>query len=117
MAIYLKLLAPIIGWMLKPFAPHSQHQQIRCKCCRGDQQVRDLDEINSLVVLKKDFLSRFATDTEAELNLVKDLCLKNGAFSAVVANHWAKGGAGATDLGNAVVEACAASREAGSPFR
>lgn len=48
---------------------------------------------------------------------MKNLCLQNGAFAAVIANHWAKGGAGATDLGNAVAKACAASRAAGSPFR
>ncbi len=60
---------------------------------------------------------RFSTDTEAELNLVKELCTKNGAFAAVVANHWAKGGSGAMDLGSAVIEACAASRLEGSPFR
>ncbi len=62
-------------------------------------------------------INRFSTDTDAELELVKQLCLKEGAFAAVVANHWAKGGAGAADLGNAVVEACAASRAAGSPFK
>ena len=60
---------------------------------------------------------RFSTDTEAELDLVRQLCLDAGAFAAVVANHWAKGGAGAADLGRAVIEACAHSRQQGSPFR
>lgn len=32
--------------------------------------------------------------------------MAGGAFDAVVANHWAKGGAGATDLGSAVIAAC-----------
>lgn len=62
-------------------------------------------------------INRFATDTPAELEAVRQLCLGQGAFAAVVANHWAEGGAGATDLGNAVIEACAASRQAGSPFQ
>lgn len=62
-------------------------------------------------------INRFSTDTEAELNKVRDLCLANGAFAAVVANHWAEGGAGATDLGNAVIAACKQSREIGSPFK
>eukprot|EP01039_Chlorochromonas_danica_P008430 gene8430-9292_t len=62
-------------------------------------------------------INRFATDTDAELEAVKAACLNEGAFAAVVANHWAKGGAGAVDLGNAVIEACAASRAAGSPFQ
>jgi formate--tetrahydrofolate ligase len=62
-------------------------------------------------------LNRFATDTEAELQAVKELCLQAGAFAAVVANHWAEGGAGAVDLANAVVDACKSSRAAGSPFK
>jgi len=61
-------------------------------------------------------INRFSTDTEAELNLVRDLSLEAGAFNAVVANHWAEGGAGAIDLGHAVIEACKASRSEGSPF-
>jgi methylenetetrahydrofolate dehydrogenase (NADP+)/methenyltetrahydrofolate cyclohydrolase/formyltetrahydrofolate synthetase len=38
--------------------------------------------------------------------LVQGLCTKHGAFDAVVAEHWAKGGAGAVDLAEAVVKAC-----------
>jgi len=51
-------------------------------------------------------LYRFSTDTEAELELVKSLSLQAGAFAAVSANHWAQGGLGAVDLGNAVIAAC-----------
>jgi methylenetetrahydrofolate dehydrogenase (NADP+)/methenyltetrahydrofolate cyclohydrolase/formyltetrahydrofolate synthetase len=60
---------------------------------------------------------RFSSDTASELELVRKLCLESGAHAAVVADHWAKGGAGAVDLGNAVIEACKFSRAAGSPFR
>ena len=70
-----------------------------------------LIEFDSVVFL------RFSTDTDAELELVRQLSLEAGAFAAVVANHWAKGGAGATDLANAVVAACESSRAAGSPFK
>ena len=41
-------------------------------------------------------INRFGTDTQAELDLVRDLSLEAGAYGAVVANHWAKGGEGAT---------------------
>ena len=30
---------------------------------------------------------------------MRSLCMDAGAFDARVANHWAKGGAGATELG------------------
>lgn len=51
-------------------------------------------------------INRFGTDTEAEIALVKKIAEENGAFSAVVAEHHAKGGAGATALGEAVMAAC-----------
>jgi formyltetrahydrofolate synthetase len=38
---------------------------------------------------------RFATDTPAELEVIRKLSIEAGAFDAVIANHWAKGGAGA----------------------
>lgn len=38
--------------------------------------------------------------------LVRDLSLKAGAFDAVACDHWARGGAGAIDLGKAVIKAC-----------
>jgi formyltetrahydrofolate synthetase len=54
--------------------------------------------------------ARFASDTEAELELVRTLSLAAGATAAVVANHWAEGGAGAMALGAAVIDACATAR-------
>jgi len=62
-------------------------------------------------------INKFSSDTQAELDLVRTLCLEAGAFDAVVANHWAKGGAGAVDLAVSVQNACVKSREEGSPFR
>lgn len=55
-------------------------------------------------------INKFSSDTEAELELVRSLSLAAGATAAVVANHWAEGGAGAMALGAAVIEACAVSR-------
>jgi methylenetetrahydrofolate dehydrogenase (NADP+) / methenyltetrahydrofolate cyclohydrolase / formyltetrahydrofolate synthetase len=57
------------------------------------------------------FMCRFATDSPAELELVRQLCLSAGAAAAVVANHWEEGGAGAADLGLAVIDACTAARK------
>ncbi|KAF8964689.1 FTHFS-domain-containing protein [Flammula alnicola] len=51
-------------------------------------------------------INQFASDTEAELALVKDEALAAGADAAVVSNHWAKGGAGARKLAEAVVAIC-----------
>jgi formyltetrahydrofolate synthetase len=45
-------------------------------------------------------------DTEEELGIVRDAALAAGAARAVVANHWAHGGYGAKDLGEAVISVC-----------
>ncbi|CAH2045428.1 unnamed protein product, partial [Iphiclides podalirius] len=51
-------------------------------------------------------INRHGNDTQAELNLVKLFAERNGAFKAVICDHWAKGGAGALELADAVIEAC-----------
>ncbi|XP_035449545.2 C-1-tetrahydrofolate synthase, cytoplasmic isoform X3 [Spodoptera frugiperda] len=51
-------------------------------------------------------INKHGNDTPAELNLVKEFAVKNGAFRAVLCDHWAKGGLGALELADAVIEAC-----------
>lgn len=47
----------------------------------------------------------FSTDTQAELELVKQAAIDSGATDAVICHHWAEGGAGATNLADAVIAA------------
>lgn len=51
-------------------------------------------------------INRFPTDTDAEVALLKKLAVQAGAEQAILAEHWAKGGAGAAELAEAVVAAC-----------
>ena len=51
-------------------------------------------------------VNRFSADTEAELALVTELAEAAGS-EAVIASHWADGGAGATELAEVVVRLCA----------
>lgn len=51
-------------------------------------------------------INRFTSDTQAELELIKQECAQINV-TAVVANSWAKGGAGTLDLADAVVSAAA----------
>ena len=51
-------------------------------------------------------VNRFAHDTAAEIELVRKIAIQAGAHDAVATNHWAEGGAGAVDLGRAVISAC-----------
>jgi formyltetrahydrofolate synthetase len=51
-------------------------------------------------------VNRFSNDTAAEVELVRKLAVAAGAEDAVMSNHWQEGGAGAVDLGKAVMAAC-----------
>ena len=48
-------------------------------------------------------INRFSADTDAEIALVKEKCKALGV-EALMADHWAKGGAGAADVAKAVVK-------------
>ncbi|EZA59897.1 hypothetical protein DMN91_001124 [Ooceraea biroi] len=50
-------------------------------------------------------INSHSTDTQAELELVRQAALKSGAADAVICTHWAEGGAGATALADAVIAA------------
>jgi methylenetetrahydrofolate dehydrogenase (NADP+)/methenyltetrahydrofolate cyclohydrolase/formyltetrahydrofolate synthetase/formate--tetrahydrofolate ligase len=51
-------------------------------------------------------INRFPSDTVAELELARKSAESAGAVAAVIAEHWAHGGAGAVALAEAVVAAC-----------
>ncbi len=50
-------------------------------------------------------INAFSTDTKAEISLVKKYAEEAGARCAV-SEHWAKGGEGALELADAVIDAC-----------
>ncbi|HDH09563.1 MAG TPA: formate--tetrahydrofolate ligase, partial [Chloroflexi bacterium] len=51
-------------------------------------------------------INRFDTDTDREIELVREKAIEAGAEDAVPSEHWAKGGEGAIDLAKAVIKAC-----------
>uniref|UniRef100_A0A7E4VY86 C-1-tetrahydrofolate synthase, cytoplasmic n=1 Tax=Panagrellus redivivus TaxID=6233 RepID=A0A7E4VY86_PANRE len=65
------------------------------------KQIENVQAFNVPVVV---CVNQFASDSEEELELVKNKAKQYGAVG-VVSNHWAKGGLGAIDLGKAVIEA------------
>jgi formate--tetrahydrofolate ligase len=50
-------------------------------------------------------INSYYTDTQAEIALVRKVAEQNGALAAV-SEHWLKGGAGAAELAEAVIQAC-----------
>lgn len=53
-------------------------------------------------------INRFSEDTDAELDLIREIALEAGALDAVPTSHWADGGEGSRALAEAVVKACEA---------
>ncbi len=51
-------------------------------------------------------INRFPSDTEAEIEVIKEKAIQAGAKYAIPIEVWAKGGEGAIDLAQAVVEVC-----------
>lgn len=56
-------------------------------------------------------VNTFTTDTDAEIQMVREAALAAGASAACRTSVWADGGAGATELGEAVIAACDRARE------
>ncbi len=50
-------------------------------------------------------INAFYTDTKAEIELVKKICEEHGVRAAI-SEHWLKGGEGALELADAVMDAC-----------
>ena len=50
-------------------------------------------------------INQFHTDTQAEINMTRKMCEEAGARVAV-SQHWLKGGEGALELADAVLDAC-----------
>jgi methylenetetrahydrofolate dehydrogenase (NADP+) / methenyltetrahydrofolate cyclohydrolase / formyltetrahydrofolate synthetase len=50
-------------------------------------------------------INKFDTDTDAEVEVIREEALAAGAEAAIPANHWAEGGAGAVELAKGVIAA------------
>ena len=68
--------------------------------------VRHLENLQKFGVNPVVAVNVFADDTENEIAAVREIALAAGATGVSVAQHWAKGGAGAADLAEMIVSAC-----------
>lgn len=75
---------------------------LRKGCVNLKKHVSNAREYGIPVVVA---INRFATDTEAEIAVVREEALAAGAVDAIPANHWAEGGKGAVDLAKGVIAA------------
>jgi len=64
---------------------------------------RHVENVQKFGIMPVVSINRFSADTEAEIKLVEDKCKALGV-EALMADHWAMGGAGAADVARAVVK-------------
>jgi len=70
-----------------------------------DNLIANIETVKKSGVRPVVCVNSFYTDTKAEIALVRKIAEQNGALAAV-SEHWLKGGDGAIELAEAVIEAC-----------
>ncbi len=101
----------VAGRTLDPALSQENVTAVRAGAANLAKQVENVRLFNVPVVVA---VNAFPTDTAAEVEAVREVALAAGARAAVVADHWARGGAGAEDLARAV---WAAAEEGAPDFR
>ena len=77
------------------------------------RHVLNLSSTNVPVIVS---INRFSSDTDDEIEAIREEAIAAGARDVVIFEGHAKGGEGAVNLADAVVEACAAHDVAGRPY-
>ncbi|MCM8821298.1 MAG: formate--tetrahydrofolate ligase [Candidatus Omnitrophica bacterium] len=72
----------------------------------AENLAKHIENVNLFGIPAVVAINRFTTDTEKEIELVRDLALKAGASAAEISNVWAEGGNGGLKLGEKVIQAC-----------
>jgi methylenetetrahydrofolate dehydrogenase (NADP+)/methenyltetrahydrofolate cyclohydrolase/formyltetrahydrofolate synthetase len=75
---------------------------LRRGCVNLKKQISNAKSYGVPVVVA---INRFTTDTQAEIDAVREAALSAGAEDAIPANHWAEGGKGAVNLARGVIAA------------
>ncbi len=101
----------VAGKPLDPALSVENVAAVRAGAANLAKQIENVRAFNVPVVVA---INAFPTDTAAEIEAVREVSLAAGARAAVVADHWARGGAGAEDLAHAV---WAAAEEGAPDFR
>ncbi|GAA5996192.1 C-1-tetrahydrofolate synthase [Rhodotorula paludigena] len=76
---------------------------LKAGCSNLARHIENAKKVGIKVIVA---VNRFTNDTPAEVALVQEQALAAGADAAVPCNHWAEGGKGAIELGEAVIQAC-----------
>jgi formate--tetrahydrofolate ligase len=89
----------VAGKALDPALTSENVDAVRAGAANLAAQVENVRLFGVPVVVA---INHFPTDTEGEIEAVREVSLASGARDAIVARHWAFGGAGAEDLARVV---------------
>lgn len=67
------------------------------------KQIENVKQFGVPVVVA---INKFETDSDAEINIIKESSIAAGAEDAVLTNHWEEGGKGAIPLAKAIMNSC-----------
>ena len=90
------------GAALDPVYREENVEILRAGCVNLKKHISNAKSFGVPVVVA---INKFATDTEAEIAVLREEALAAGAEDAILSNHWALGGAGAIDLAKGVIAA------------
>ena len=90
------------GAPLDPIYKEENIEVLRAGCCNLRKHIENARAYGIPVVVA---INKFSTDTEAEINVIREESIAAGAEDAILANHWAEGGKGAVDLAKGVMAA------------
>lgn len=75
---------------------------LRAGCVNLKKHIENAKSFGIPVVVA---INQFATDTDAEIAVIREEAIAAGAEDAILSNHWAKGGEGAVELAKGVIAA------------
>jgi formate--tetrahydrofolate ligase len=90
----------------KPLDPQLTSENVEDVERGAANMVRHLENMRKFGVNPVVAINVFTTDTQKEIDAIKNIALSAGAVGVAVARHFAEGGAGAAELAEMVVEAC-----------
>ncbi len=90
----------------KPLDPQLTSENVKDVEQGAANMVRHLENMRKFGVNPVVAINVFTTDTQKEIDAIKEIALAAGAVGVAVARHFAEGGAGAVELAEMVVEAC-----------
>ncbi len=92
----------VAGKPLDPGLTQENLEAVAQGCSNLEKQIENMRLFGVPVVVA---INRFTTDTDREIEVVREKALAAGAEGAYVSEVWAKGGAGGAELAEAVVKA------------